>query len=233
MRVTSGRTLAALSILLLTQGLALAGFTFKIPDGWTNVGEDLMRGQIKGLERQQAAHIEAAMKRGEFVAYAMDMEGAKDGFAENLNAQVVKGALEIDEGFLEKAGAKVIDEAKKAGLVYTLLDKSIVAIGGVPSLRLVGELVLNGQTMKQVCYLVPGGDEHAIITYTTMPAMFDHYQPIFDAAAQGTTGARKAEGRFAHILASAGRGAVFGAIGGAVGALVLGLIARGRRRRTA
>jgi hypothetical protein len=221
------RTLAlvALAAVLLGSRAGAASFKFRVPDGWV----DLSPGAPEANFAQLPPSLSQQIKSMHLAFYAADVAHGADGFMENVNVQVEPGAAPITPSLLAELSSAMDDEIKKQGgqVTYRLLESALVKVGGVTSGRYVGELGMGGQIVKQVGYIIPGHEQHAILTYSTTPADFDHYRPIFDAAAQATVGAEEPLDFWQRILRRAGRGALVGGVAGGLGALVWGV----RRKR--
>jgi hypothetical protein len=206
---------------------AAASFKFRVPDGWV----DLSPGAPEANFAQLPPTLAQQIKSMHLAFYAADVAHGADGFMENVNVQVEAGATAITPSMLAELSSAMDDEIKKQGgqVTYRLLQSELVKVGGVTSGRYVGELGMGGQTIKQVGYIIPGHQQHAILTYSTTPADFDHYRPIFDAAAQATQGAEEPLDFWQRILARAAHGALWGGLAGGLGALVWGV----RRKKRA
>jgi hypothetical protein len=183
------KTLVALALVGFftapAHALVKTRFQFATPPGWTNLSPGAP--PSPGLEKVPPALI-AQAHSGQFAFFAADLDGAADGFMENVNVIIQGGGAKITDEFLHEVGRSISEEAKKAGTDYRVLEMSLSKIGDVTVGRYVGELVLGDRTVKQVGYLLPGHDEHAIATYSTTPADVPRYAPIFDKAALATVG---------------------------------------------
>jgi hypothetical protein len=115
------------------------------------------------------------------------------------------------------------------GFSYKTLDRRLVKIAGVDCGRIVGELDMGGAKSKQLLYLIPGGSEMAIVTYSSTPQDFPKYEPIFDAAAQATSGVTAPPSFGGRIFRSSARGALIGGIAGAIAVLIAGLFRRKKK----
>jgi hypothetical protein len=149
----------------------------------------------------------------------------EDGFYENFNAVVQEGALRVDEAAVKEWGEKLPAEFSKAmGGPVTVVEVKLSSIGGVPVIRAIFDAALPEIKMRQMQYVVPGGKEYAILTYSSTPEVFDRYVGIFDAAAMATQGADKAQ------VVDFWRAGRAGLVGAAI-ALVVGLIQQLSKRR--
>jgi hypothetical protein len=217
----------AIGLLMLAAGRASAGpggFTFTPPTGWV----DISRGAPEA-QRQKAPPALRAQADNPTITYlAMDPEHWDDGFVENMNVVVQTGkrALPATREVLAEVVKAAEAEAKKGNLEYHATKIEVVKVGGVNAGRIEVDMTAPGVESKMVQYMIPGDKSQAMLTYTTTPANFAQYAPLFDASAQATLGAVEAPSSSA--LGSGQIGAIAGGIGGAVGGL---LVARARRRK--
>lgn len=229
--------------LLLPARAAVAGrvrvapFEFTIPEGWTDLSPGAPESNFEGLD---PAAVAAA--RGDGAAMvAVDLAGAGDGFAENVNARIVDCPGPFDEDLLGQLARAIVspDNAPSfGGLTATLVESRIVAVGGATGAWILFDISrADGFRVRTAQYHIPGGTTCAILSYSTTPAAYATYAPIFEAAALATTGAADPPSRFscARYLGAGLRGGVIGGIIGALSALALGtgaLVRRARRRPT-
>jgi hypothetical protein len=165
---------------------AISEFRFQIPAQFRDLSSAAPASNFDGLP--EAIVNEA--KSGKHAAFAMDFRW-EDGFYENFNAVVTKGALRVESGSVEEHSSKLAAEYGKAfGSPVTILEKDVTNIGGIPSFRIVYDVVIPPQlTMRQMQYFVPGEREFAILTYSATPETFAQYRPAFEASALATQGA--------------------------------------------
>ncbi len=223
-------------------GTPLAGWHFAIPPGWL----DFSPGQP--LPANLPPDVATLVRSGVYVAMAADVQGAKDGFAANLNALVERHPLLADEAALARYAAAVPSSAEREiqEPEVGVLEKSIVPIGGVPSLRLLIAIHrADGVNLRLLRYVIPGGGITVALTYTATQETYAQYLPIFEASAQATQGAaeapfltRTAQGLLGSLLGDMSpedRERVLtlaGRLGGAaVFLLLVALYQRSRRRR--
>ena len=228
-------------LLVAAAAPASAAWKFAIPEGWI----DLSPG--KEAPEEIPEELVTMAQSGVYAAYAIDLAGGKDGFAENLNAVVSRRPLVADDAslkqYLDEFPAQVRREVP--GGKVKILEQAVQPIGGVPSLRLVADIELPTFTMRTLQYVIPGGDETVALTYSATPDSFDQYLPTFEAAAKKTEGAAAAPmaARVGQKLLQTGVSAgdwqkIFGfggkVIGAIVGVGVVLLISRmAKRRKTA
>ncbi len=204
--------LLALAILLSAD--AFGAFRFQIPEGFQDLSPGAPDSAFAGLPET----VVAEARSGKYAAFAMDMREL-DGFGENFNAILQSGALRVDEDFAREHKQSVQTEyAKMLGGPVTILEHGIPRMGGVSVLRAVYDVQTSNVAMRQLQYMVPGGNEEwAILTYTATPDTFARYLPVFEASAAATLGIQEAKlldwGRVGMTtLYGAGIGAVIGMI---------------------
>ena len=218
----------ALGLMLIAGGRASAGpggFTFTPPAGWV----DISRGAPEAQRQKAPPGLRAQADNPSITYLAMDPDHWDDGFVENLNVVVQSGkrALPATREVLAEVVKAAEAEATKGGLKYHATKIEVVKVGGVNAGRIEVDMTAPGVESKMVQYMIPGDKSQAMLTYTTTPANFAQYAPLFDASAQATLGAVDAP-TTSSVLGSAQIGAIAGGIGGAVGGL---LVARSRRRK--
>jgi hypothetical protein len=165
------------------------------------------------------------VKSGKYVAYAMDFAHADDGFAENFNAIVDPGSEPITEKLLDVVASGMSAEiGKQAGGSAEVRERGLVNVGGVRAGRLVADIHLGAINTRAMMYILPGKDEHAVVTYSAAPDAFDSYRPIFEAAAEATRGVVEPAGFWERIGAGALSGGMRGMLIGATVGVIVGLL---------
>jgi hypothetical protein len=205
--------------------LFLLAFQFQVPPGWVDLSPGAPQENFSRLPPQVVKQI----REGNFAFYAADIDHATDGFMENVNASVDHGTEPVTQKLVDEMAAHMGDEVAKQApdVKLTVLEKNVVDLRGVPAGRLVIELS-GAMRTKQVQYLLPGVDGHAVLTYSTTPEDFARYQPIFDAAAIATGGVAEPPSSLSKIGRSAWRGALIGGLVALV-MIVAGLLAKRRK----
>jgi hypothetical protein len=206
--------------------LALA-LKFAVPPGWVDLSPGAPEANWQGIPPQ----LRQMVQKGNAAFYAADVAGGSDGFMENVNVILKRSPGPITESTLDELSATMAKEMPREapGMSYKLIDRRIVKIAGVDCGRVVGELDMKVATSKQLLYLIPGGEQLAIVTYSTTPTSFAIYEPIFDTAAQATQGVAATQSTLGRITRSAGRGALIGGIAGGLGALIVALFRRKKK----
>lgn len=197
----------------------VGGFTFQTPPGWVDLSPDAPEAE---RNKAPAALLEQVKSSGH-AFFAADLAHADDGFMENVNAIVQPGSSPVTAALLDDVELRMRAEIGKQGMSYRVLEKSLVTVAGATAGRVVGELTMQGRVVKQIQYLLPGREHHAILTFSTTPESFAEYQPRFDAAGQATRGTVEPKSRWAKIGARAVRGAIIGGLLGGLAALVMAL----------
>ena len=175
-----------LAVLAFIPAVAHADFTFKVPPGWTDLSPNAPAANFAKIEPVLAAQFRQAT----YTFFAADLDGRGDGFMENVNATVYPKPHAINLAELKEIGEQIDAEVKKVDPRFSMqiLDTKVVKIGGVECGRYIGLLTMGDKVVQQISYLLPGRNEHAVLTYSTVPAQFKRYQPVFDAAAKATVG---------------------------------------------
>jgi hypothetical protein len=218
--------LAVLATVILWPRPGAASFKFHLPDGWVDLSPGAPEANFAQLPPSLAQQIKSSPR----AFYGTDVAQGADGFMANVNVQVEPGAVLVTPALLAEISSAMDEEIKKQGAQsYRLLESGLVKVGGVTSGRYVGELGMGGQIVKQVGYIIPGHEQHAILTYSTTPADFERYRPIFDAAAQATLGAEEPRDFGQRVFRSAGPGALWGGLAGGLVVLLWGSSRKKRR----
>jgi hypothetical protein len=203
---------------------APAAFRFQIPDGFRDLSPGVPDASFAGLPDT----IVQAARSGKFAAYGMDFR-EEDGFYENFNALIQSGALQITEDFVRGHRAESPAEYSKlmGGAEVAILEHGMTTLGGVTVLRAVYDIKTPEISMRQMQYMVPGGNsEWAVLTYSATPSTFDRYLPAFEASAAATSGL--AEAKLVDFW-RAGKWGIYGAVIGLVVALVAQLAKKGKK----
>src|SRR6185295_10750654 len=100
----------------------------------------------------------AQVRSGGFHFYAAEIDGAADGFMENVNVTLEPEIKPITAALLEWYASKVGGEVSRQmpGASFKVLDKELVKISGVTCGRVVALLDLGPAQAKQIQYLMPG-----------------------------------------------------------------------------
>jgi len=221
---------AAALLAIGLEGLAWGGtgFTFKVPDGWTDLSPGAPAANFQGV----APKVLAEAHSGKYVAYAMDLAHADDGFAENFNAIVDPGSEPITEQLLDAVATGMSAElGRTAGGSAEVRERGLVTVAGVRAGRLVADIHLGAIHTRAMMYILPGKDEHAVVTYSAAPETFDQYRPVFEAAAQATGGVVEPQTYWGKLFSGALSGGMRGALLGACAGLVVALVVVLRRKK--
>jgi hypothetical protein len=206
--------------------LLFAVFQFAVPPGWTNVSPNLPPSE---LAKAPPAIVEQ-VKQGHFAFFAAELDGADDGFMENVNVIVDPGSTRITSTFLKEVVDNIGAEVQKSGAQYRVVESGLSKVNGVTVGRYVGEMTIAGSTVKQIGYILPGKNEHAIATYSTTREKFPQYQPIFDRAAQATLGVEE-PGLFSDSSSPLRWQSILATLAAVAALIVYSIIAQRRRAK--
>jgi hypothetical protein len=200
---------------------AFSEFRFHLPAGFRDLSPGLPEASYSGLPQELVSEA----KSGKYAAFGMDFS-EEEGFYENFNAILQPGALRVDESFVKEHKNQLpLEYAKLLGAPVTIVEHGMANLGGVPVVRAVYDVQAPDMTMRQMQYLVPGGnDQWAILTYSATPETFDRYRAAFEASAAATEGGAEAK------LLNFGRAGRWGLYGAGIGAIV-GLITQLAKKR--
>lgn len=141
-------------------------FTFKVPPEWT--------------DKSPASHS---------VSIFVD---SKAGMV--FNASVAEGGAAVDDKFLEKWAADSVASFKKLvpDGTMTVRNKARADIGGITCGRFEYDTNAGGDkdSVRQLVFYLPVGNQHAVLTYTTTPDKFASAVPLFEKLARATKIAR-------------------------------------------
>jgi hypothetical protein len=214
---------------LLAGSVALAqsspgGLHYSIPPGWL----DLSPGAPAANFARVPKEVVDQARNPRYLAMAIDMDHAKNGFAANLNVvhSPCPGPLKADS--LPAAAHAIQEAGRAAGTDLHVVSHEIVTIGGVAAARFLDEMTLPPHKLRQYAYLIPNGQDCAVVTYTATQERWGEYRPVFEAAALATGGVR-ALPESERLARSLGQLTGFCAGAGAVVGLVVWLA---RRKRT-
>jgi hypothetical protein len=192
-------------------------FHFQSPEGWTDLSPGAPPENIAKAPPQFIADGRAAG----FVFLAADLDHADDGFMENENVLVQRLGEPVSQAYVDGVMTEVQAEHTRRGTSkFQILEQGLATIADVTVGRVVSGFESDGIDIRQVAYLIPGGDSVAIMTFSTTAAAFAAYAPAFDAAARATRGVVQVPSKLQRVLASGGRGALIGAVIGLAVALV-------------
>ncbi|HJS74622.1 MAG TPA: hypothetical protein VJ921_10060 [Vicinamibacteria bacterium] len=205
---------------------AFSEFRFQIPAGFRDISPGQPGTSYSGLPDALVAEA----KSGKYAAFGMDFS-EEDGFYENFNAVIQSGALRVDESFVSEHKTQLpVEYGKLLGAPVTIVEHGVASLGGVPVVRAVYDVQAPDLTMRQMQYLVPGGnDQWAILTYSATPSTFDRYRAVFESSAAATQGGKEAK------LIDFGRAGKWGLYGAGIGAIVglISQLAKKREKKTA
>ena len=190
-------------------------FTVQVPEGWVDLSRGAPAANFEGLRPTIAAQVQSR----QYVALAYDFAHEDDGFTENLNATVQSDAERVTERTIAALARELpaIAARNSPSVALRVLESSVVLVGGVHRARLLTEVTVNGNIVRQAVFLIPGAGQSLVLTYSSSPQEFARYLPTFDASAAATVGAvepRSPAGPWEGILQKTLIGGVIGALGG-------------------
>src|SRR5579862_6555268 len=183
--------------LLLAPAAARAdGFHFKVPDGWVDLSPTAPAKNFERLAPEMAAQVRAQ----KLAFFAADLDHASE-LMTNVSGTVLPGGGRITNATLDEAEKRVAAEiAKQPGFAYRVTSRELLDWNGVAVARFVAELDNRGHLVKQLGFMLPGDKQTAMLTYATSENEFEHYRPIFDAAARATGGLVAAPSKSSELL---------------------------------
>lgn len=109
-----------------------------------------------------------------------------------MQAKVQPGGEAATRAFLDKYAHDAEQSVLRhlPGTSFTVVKKELTTIGGVAAARFVFDTKPPGdeaETIRQVQFYVPSGDQHAILTFTAPKDAFGKFAALFDATAHATT----------------------------------------------
>ncbi|MBK8691885.1 MAG: hypothetical protein IPN17_06160 [Deltaproteobacteria bacterium] len=190
-------------------------FTVQVPEGWVDLSRGAPAANFEGLRPTIAAQVQSR----QYVALAYDFAHEDDGFTENLNATIQSGAERVTGRSIAALTRELpaIAARNTPSVALRVLESSVVLVGGVHRARLLTEVTVNGSSVRQAVFLIPGAGQTLVLTYSSSPQEFARYLPTFDTSAAATVGAvepPEPEGPWKGILQKTLIGGVIGALGG-------------------
>jgi hypothetical protein len=186
------------------------GPRFGIPAGWLDLSPGAPEESFASLPLTLAADAR------KYAALAIDLDGARNGFASNLNASIEPGLLRVTESSLDSAAGDAMSEIKKQLPSASLRERAVERIDGARCLRLVYDSEQGGQPLRHLAYEMPVGERTAFLTFTARRDAFDGYLERFEKAASATTGLQEAPA----LVLDGRRILLIAIIGGILGGLV-------------
>jgi hypothetical protein len=208
--------------------MAGSGFVFEVPQGWTDLSPSA---PAKNFERL-APQVLAEARSGRYAAYAMDLRDVEDGFAENFNAIVSRGSQAISDDLVDSVVRGISREIEnQGGGSAEVREAGVALIDGVHVGRIVADVHIGDVQTRTLMYILPGHDEHAVLTYSATPESFQRYIRVFESAASATRGLAEPSAASCVLFGVGRHGAMVGAVIGACAGFASGVLRRGRRRR--
>lgn len=185
-------TLVSLVLVLAVQSAPLAAqqFVFSVPSGWTDLSPGAPPANFQGVPQP----ILDDVRSNKYAATAFDFRD-EDGFYENFSAVRTPEKIVLSNSLSEVRSEFETAYKKRLGDAVRILEADFVTIQGVRALRIVLDYDHPNVAIRQMQYVMPGGDAaYAIVTYSAARQNFDRYRPVFEQAAQKTQGLREPTG---------------------------------------
>jgi hypothetical protein len=180
------------------------GFRFVVPQGWVDLSPTAPAKNFERLAPEMASQLRAQ----KLAFFAADLDHATE-LMTNVSGTLLPGSGRITMATLDDAERHVAAEiAKQPGFAYHVMSRELVDWNGASVARFVAELDNHGHRVKQLGFMIPGATQTAMLTYATNEAEFDHYRPIFEAAARGTAGVAASPSRSSELLGVAIRAGI-------------------------
>lgn len=162
-------------------------FTFKIPQGWTDMLADGLSDEIvTNLHPSLAAQLLTQ----DHLAFAVDLNPGAHGQNSFMQAILLGGKLEVNDHTLPDLRKQIDQKNKDAEIEATIRSAEIVEIGGADVARILWEVKNDEGNEIRLAYLLPGGDEPgAMLVYGCNAKEFDRVRPLMEASAMATQGA--------------------------------------------
>lgn len=186
---------ASLSRRTLLLGLAVASiavakpssrFTFKTPQGWTDMLADGLPDEIvTNLHPSLAAQLLTQ----DHLAFAVDLNPGTHGQNSFMQAILLGGKIEVNDNTLPDLRKQIEQKNKDNEVESTIRSAEILQIGGADVARVVWEVKNDEGNEVRMAYLLPGGeDPGAMIIYGSNAKEFDRVRPLMEASAMATQG---------------------------------------------
>jgi hypothetical protein len=228
MRLWATALVAAVTSCAATVFAEAGPFTFRIPEGWTDLSPGAPAANLERVPPALAA--EARSRR--FAAMAIDLDHVEDDFADNFNASVSPGDAEMTSAYVDTLAAEL---SRKAAT--TVLEAGTVVVGGVDWGRIVFQKDTGTRRLWHIVYLIPHGEadpeesSFATLTYTTTEARYPRAHQAFELAARATLGARPVQPVWRRYVVRARTAALAGAAAGMLAGVLAGIGFAVKRRR--
>jgi hypothetical protein len=207
--------------------VAIAGsaLQFQAPPGWVAWAPGAPAEDFARLPQG----IQAQGSTGRFAFLAASPERANPNFITNMNVTISRESAPITDRALREFSAELLmhfanEDPRK--VQRQEVSRELISISGVTCGRIVHVLDFGSVATEQVQYLIPGASDLAVITFSTTPEEFEHYQPMFAAAAEATRGIAEPPGFWGRLLQRSAKSAVVCGLAGGLGGLVLMLLMR-------
>jgi hypothetical protein len=158
-------------------------FSFQLPSGWRDLSRDAPAQNFSGLPPE--AVLAAKQVNADVDGFAALVDGAQRGNAAFMTIETYECPGRFTKEALQ---ALVSAQADLNGKDIEVVSSDLVKINGVTAARLVLATQASGTRVRGLQYHLPSGGTCAAVTYLTEDPAFDHFLPVFEAAARATTG---------------------------------------------
>jgi hypothetical protein len=165
---------AWLLVALMPTSAWAGNFRFQVPEGWTDLSPGAPPENIAKAPPQFIADGRAAG----FVFLAADLAHADDGFLDNENVLVQRLGEPVSQAYVDGVMTEVqAEHARRSTPKFKVLEHGMTTIAEVAVGRIVSGFESDGIEIRQMAYLIPGGDSVAIMTFSTTAEAFPVYAP--------------------------------------------------------
>jgi hypothetical protein len=185
---------------------------YKVPDGWVNLTNPA------SLPPNAPRAVAAEAASGKYAVFAGDPTRMTNQIVPvSMNVVEAKTTGKVTEGIVKQGAMEMVNQMRGIGATVTLGDIKVLKLEGV-DIGFVHSFVETPRgSMQMDQYMIPGKTKLGVLTYVCPGADYDHYKPIFEASAMGTTGA------YSHGAFNFSRIWVFGVLG-ALAAVIIAII---------
>jgi hypothetical protein len=162
-------------------------FTFKIPQGWTDMLADGLPDEVvTNLHPSLAAQLLVQ----DHLAFAADLNPGHHGQNSFLQALALPGKVEINESTLPELRKQIEKNHQEREVQATIKSATIVAVGDADAARVLWEVKNDEGDEVRLAYLFSGGEEPGVMLLFGANAKdFERVRPLMEEAALATRGA--------------------------------------------
>lgn len=188
-RATLSRRALLLGLLAAPAAVARPSsrFTFKIPQGWTDMLADNLQPEIvTNLHPSLAAQLLTQ----DLLAFAVDLDPKTHGQNSFMQALLLPGKVEVNEDSLPDIRKQIEQNNQDREIKTVIKSAEILEIGGADVARIVWEVKNDEGDEVRMAYILPAGDAPAaMLLFGSNAKDFPQVRPLMEASALATTGA--------------------------------------------